>query len=89
MMLFVLTKRKGGTFVDQQISGAIKTVIATVRNIANPIAVLSPVLMGVYLLLGSDQQTLSKVKRWAISVIIGIVLINMAEPIVNWLQTIK
>ena len=55
----------------------------------DPIAVLSLVLMGVYLLLGSDQQTLSKVKRWAISVIIGIVLINMAEPIVNWLQTIK
>lgn len=88
-MLFVLTEGKGGTLMDQQISSAIKTIIATVRNIANPIAVLSLVLMGVYLLLGSDQQTLSKIKRWAISVVIGIVLINMAEPIVDWLQTIK
>ena len=74
--------------MDQQISTAIKTVIATVRNIANPIAILSLVLMGVYLLMGSDQQTLSKVKRWAISVAIGLILINMAEPIVNWLQSI-
>lgn len=75
--------------MDQQISNAIKTIVATVRNIANPIAVLSLVLMGVYLLLGSDQQTLGKVKRWAISVAVGLVLINMAEPIVDWLQSIQ
>ena len=42
-----------------------------------------------FLLLGSDQQTLGKVKRWAISVAVGLVLINMAEPIVDWLQSIK
>ena len=75
--------------MDVQIINAIKTVIATVRSIANPIAILSLVLMGVYLLMGSDQQTLGRVKRWAISVAIGLILINMAEPIVNWLQSIQ
>ena len=75
--------------MDVQISNAIKTVIATVRSIAIPIAILSLVLMGVYLLMGSDQQTLGRVKRWAISVAIGLILINMAEPIVNWLQSIQ
>jgi len=76
--------------MDTQVVGAINQVIATIRNIANPIAVLSLVCMGIYMASGGgNSQTVQKVKAWAISLAIGLVLINLAEPIVNWLQTIK
>ena len=75
--------------MDVQVANAINQIIDMVKSIANPIAVLSLVIMGVYLLLGSDTQTMSKVKRWAISIAIGLILINMANPIVTWLQNIR
>ncbi len=64
-------------------------IIATVRSIANPIAVLSLVVMGVYLQLNTGMEATRVVRRWAFSIAIGLILINMAEPIVNWLASIK
>ncbi len=74
--------------MDIQINNAILQVIATIRAIANPIAILAVVIMGIYLIVGHDDQTIRVVKRWAISIAVGLILINLAEPIVNWLQTI-
>ncbi|MCR5096989.1 MAG: TrbC/VirB2 family protein [Erysipelotrichaceae bacterium] len=74
--------------MDTQINNAILQVIATIRSIANPIAILAVVIMGIYLIVGHDDQTIRVVKRWAISIAVGLILINLAEPIVNWLQTI-
>jgi len=74
--------------MDTQINNAILQVIATIRAIANPIAILAVVIMGIYLIVGHDDQTIRVVKRWAISIAVGLILINLAEPIVNWLQTI-
>ena len=75
--------------MDTQINNAILQVISTIRSIANPIAILAVIIMGIYLIVGHDDQTLRTVKKWAISIVIGLILINLAEPIVNWLQTIK
>ena len=75
--------------MDTQINNAILQVIATIRAIANPIAILAVVIMGIYLIVGHDDQTIRVVKRWAISIAVGLILINLAEPIVNWLQTIQ
>ena len=75
--------------MDTQINNAIMQVIATVRNIANTLAILSLVVMGVYLVINTDTTATRTVKRWAISIAIGLILINMAEPIVNWLASIK
>ena len=74
--------------MDTQINNAILQVIATIRAIANPIAILAVVIVGIYLIVGHDDQTIRVVKRWAISIAVGLILINLAEPIVNWLQTI-
>ena len=74
--------------MDTQINNDILQVIATIRAIANPIAILAVVIMGIYLIVGHDDQTIRVVKRWAISIAVGLILINLAEPIVNWLQTI-
>ncbi|MBQ6148508.1 MAG: TrbC/VirB2 family protein [Oscillospiraceae bacterium] len=74
--------------MNNQISSAILAVVAMVKSIANPIAVLAIVVMGIYLIVGHDDQTLRAVKKWAISIAVGLVLINMAEPIITWLQSI-
>lgn len=75
--------------MDTQITAAINQVIDIVRKIANPIAALALVIMGIYLIIGNDDQTIRKVKRWFISIAIGLILINMAQPIANWLSNIQ
>ena len=75
--------------MDTQITAAINQVIDIVRKIANPIAALALVIMGIYLIIGNDDQTIRQVKRWSISIAIGLILINMAQPIANWLSNIQ
>lgn len=75
--------------MDTQISAAITQVINTVKNIANPIATLSLIAMGLYLAaFGENQNTIDKVKRWFVTLAVGMILINLAEPIVKWLESI-
>ena len=76
--------------MDTQIASAINQVVDTVRKIANPIATLSLVIMGIYLAaFGEDQSTVSKVKRWFVTLAVGLILINLAGPIVTWLESIS
>ena len=78
--------------VTQQIEGGIWTLINVIKNIANPLAVLAVVIIGIYLVWagsqGSNSKSVTAARAWLICIIIGLVLINLAKPIVDWLQTI-
>ena len=70
--------------LGSEITSAFTQVYNLFKSVANPIAVVAIAIMGIYLLIGSDPQTIKKVKTWAISIIIGMILINAAQPIANW-----
>ena len=60
----------------------------TIISIANPIAVFSVVCIGVYMLFGSNPQTIQKCKSWAFSILFGLLLINLAKPIIDWVSAL-
>ena len=77
-------------FAEDDIAGKISTgifgIIDIVKNIANPIAITGVVICGLLMIFGSNQQTISKVKGWLIAILVGLLMINLAEPIVTWMQ---
>ena len=74
----------GDTDISKTISSGFGTVYKLIKDIANPIIMISLACMGLYLLIGSDPKTIQKVKGWAISLICGAILINVADKIANW-----
>lgn len=82
MIMFLAGDGDGG--IGSQITKAFKDVYDIFKSIANPIAVVAIAVMGIYLLIGSDPQTIKKVKTWAISIIVGMILVNAAQTIADW-----
>lgn len=70
--------------ISSTISNGFETVYNLIKAIANPIIMISLACMGLYLLIGSDPKTIQKVKGWAISLICGAILINVADKIAKW-----
>ena len=77
-------------FADDDIAGKITKgifgIIDIVKNIANPIAITGVVICGLLTIFGYNMQTITKVKGWLIAILIGLLMINLAEPIVTWMQ---
>ena len=84
MEIITFLAEEGAGDIGGQITAAFKDVYNIVKSIANPIAVVAIAVMGIYLLIGSDPQTIKKVKTWAISIIIGMILVNAAQTIADW-----
>lgn len=76
------------TGIAADVSGAITSVIATIRGIAVPIASLALVIIGVSMVISDDASTKQKCKNWLISIAIGMAVIVLAEPIAKWMQGI-
>ena len=72
--------------ISTKISDGIMGIVKIVRNIANPVAIAGVVICGLYMQFGPNTQTQSKVKSWLIAILIGLMMINLAEPIVSWMQ---
>lgn len=72
--------------ITTKISSGIFGIINIVKNIANPIAIAGVVICGLLMIFGSNQQTIAKVKSWLIAILLGLLMINLAEPIVIWMQ---
>ena len=72
--------------MGEQISSKIMELFTLIKTIANPIGIVAVALCGLYLLFGSDPTTIRKVKTWGISIFIGLLVINMAQSIVQWIQ---
>ena len=74
--------------VGDQIAGGIKSIQTELLKIVNPIAIIAVIGCGLYLLLGSDPQYIKKAKSWGIAILVGLVIINVADDIVGWAASI-
>lgn len=70
--------------VGDKISGGVDKIIRELMKIVNPIATVAIVGCGLYLLLGSDPMYIKKAKSWGLSILVGLIIINLAETIVTW-----
>lgn len=74
--------------VGDDVAGGISDITKTIRKIVNPIAITATVICGIYMLVGSDPASLKKVKTWLISIIAGLLLVNLAQPLIDWAASI-
>ncbi len=70
--------------IGDDVAAGITEVISQIRTIVNPIATVAIIGCGLYLLLGSDPAYIKKAKGWAMSILIGLIIINLAGKIVEW-----
>lgn len=70
--------------VGDQVKAGIEDITKTIKKVVNPIAITAAVICGIFLIVGSDPASLKKVKTWLISIIGGLLLVNLAGPLVNW-----
>lgn len=74
--------------VGDDIAGGIKNITNVILRIVNPIAVLAVVIIGIYCIMAENEQAKSKAKSWLIWIVIGLILINLAQPLVDTLSGI-
>lgn len=74
--------------VSTQIGNAIGQVTQIIRDIANPIGVLALVLIGITFMASTNDSTREKMKSWFIRLVIGMLIINLAETIMGFISTI-
>lgn len=74
--------------VSSQIATAIGQVTSIIRDIANPIGILALVIIGVTVMASTNDSTKERMKSWFIRIVIGMLIINLAESIMNFIQTI-
>lgn len=83
LSLFVMVQPVFADIGDEVASG-ISDITATVKKVVNPIAITAAVICGIFLILGSDPASLKKVKTWLIAIVGGLLLVNLAQPLVEW-----
>ena len=74
--------------VGDDVSAGILSALTTLRKIVNPIATIAVIGCGIYCIMGSDPQNIKKAKTWAISIFVGLLVINLADKIVAWASMI-
>lgn len=71
-----------------EVKSGITTISDAIKAIVNPIAITAAVICGIFLIVGSDPATLKKVKTWLISIIAGLLLVNLSGVLVQWASNI-
>ncbi len=74
--------------IGDEAARGINEVIAQIRSIVNPIATVAIIGCGLYLLLGSDPVNIKRAKSWGLSILVGLIVINLAGKIVEWASSI-
>ncbi len=67
--------------IGDEAARGINEVIAQIRSIVNPIATVAIIGCGLYLLLGSDPVNIKRAKSWGLSILVGLIVINLADII--------
>ena len=70
--------------VGDKVARGIGSVTETIKKIVNPLAITAAVICGIFLIVGSDPTSLRRVKSWLIAIIGGLLLVNLADPLVKW-----
>ena len=74
--------------VGDDISKGIKDITKIIIKIADPIAILAVVIIGIYCIMGENETTKSKAKSWLIWIVIGLILINVAPVLIDTISGI-
>ncbi len=74
--------------IGDEVARGINEIIAQIRSIVNPIATVAIIGCGLYLLLGSDPAYIKRAKGWGLSILVGLIVINLAGQIVAWASSI-
>ena len=74
--------------IGEEVADGITSITSTIKKIVNPIAITAAVCCGIFLIVGSDPASLRRVKTWLISIIGGLLLVNLASPLVEWASNI-
>ena len=87
ILLFMFTAY---TYADigDDVAGGIDTALVTIKKIINPVATVAVMGCAIYLVLGSDPSNMKKAKSWGLSILVGLVLVNLAPKIVEWASLI-
>lgn len=88
LMFFLICNGILDADVVSQVKGSFTDLASAVKSIANPIAIVAVIVCGIYMLAGSDPTTLRKVKSWLLAIVIGLVMINLAGPLVQWAESL-
>lgn len=88
MFPFIVTVLAESSDIVGSVTDGINGVINIIKGIANPLGMLAVVIMGIYMIFASDPQNIKKVKSWFIAVAMGLIMINLAQPIINGIQAI-
>lgn len=81
-------KGTGSTDIGTEVAEGITDITETIKDIVNPIATVAVVCCAIFLLVGSDPASLRKVKTWMISIIGGLLLVNLSDNLVKWASNI-
>lgn len=74
--------------IGTKVGKSIEDITETIKDIVNPIATVAVVCCAIFLLVGSDPTSLRRVKTWMISIIGGLLLVNLSKPLVEWASNI-
>ena len=74
--------------IGTKVGKSIEDITETIKDIVNPIATIAVVCCAIFLLVGSDPTSLRRVKTWMISIIGGLLLVNLSKPLVEWASNI-
>jgi len=74
--------------VGDDIASGITSAITTLKKIINPVATIAVIGCGIYCIMGSDPTNIKKAKTWGIAIFVGLILVNVAAPIVEWASSI-
>lgn len=66
----------------------LENIMTKVKGIATPVAVLAAIFCGVKLLVASDPQSVKSAKSWLLTIVIGLLVIYLADPLVTTVVTL-
>lgn len=75
--------------IGDNVSSALTQATNTIIKVVNPIAIFCVIGCGLYCIMGSDPGNIRKAKSWGIAIFVGLILVNAAGPIVDWVQSIQ
>ncbi len=71
------------------LSSSLTSVANSIKTIVNPIGIIAMIICGIMYIVSQNPQTAEKAKVWGLRILIGVVVVNVADKIIEWAQTLK
>ena len=79
----------GAGDIEGNINAAAEGVFSFIKGVVTAIAIAGLAACGLVLLLGlGGQRAAENAKAWMVRIAIGLMIIYMAEPLINWVKSV-